>query len=76
MMNEKLTFEEIFKYPGIYKSDSFAEGAAFLVEKNELKIIVYSNKDDILPTKQNAVVYAGLFDKEYTKIFTIKSLFE
>ncbi len=75
-MNTKMTFQEIFKEPGLYVADSFAKGVAFEVNKDfELHTVTYKDKDDIMPEKHATVVYANLFKKEYKKVYTRNKLF-
>jgi hypothetical protein len=72
-----MKFEEIFNKPGLYVTDSFSEGVCFEVTKEGyLYLVIYKHKDDILPQKTNALVYKGLFAKEYKKVFTRQSLFK
>jgi hypothetical protein len=77
-----MTFEEIFQTPGLYKAESFAEGVCFEVKENsitndkELYTVTYKDKNDIIPEKVPTLVYAGLFKKEYKKVFTRQSIFK
>lgn len=77
-----MKFEEIFNEEGLYKSESFVKGFCFQIKKNsitnslELYSLTYRNLNDILPYKDQVVVYSGLFKKEYTKVFTRESLFK
>lgn len=76
-----MKFEEIFNEEGLYRAESFAEGVCFEIKKNslndslELFLKTYKDKDDLLPRREIMLVYADLFKKEYTKVFTRKSLF-
>ncbi len=71
-----MKFEEIFKEKGLYKAESFSEGTAFKVnEHGQLLTVSYKNKDDVIPEEYPTLVYAGLFDKTYEKVFTRQSLF-
>lgn len=76
-----MKFQEIFQEEGLYVADSFRDGTAFKISKNsidnrlELSIVTYSNRNQLFPNETNQVVYDGLFNKEYRKVFTIKSLF-
>ena len=72
-----MKFEEIFNKPGLYKADSFQKGVAFEVTDDRfLNMVTYKDKSDFLPTKESPLIYKGLFDKEFVKVFTIKQLFE
>jgi len=73
-----MTFAEIFKENGLYTSDDFAEGFCFEVFGHEksLMSVEYKHKDDLLPEKKRALVYEGLFNKKYKKVFTRQSLFK
>lgn len=71
-----MTFEEIFKQDGLYKADSFAPGVAFKIEGGTLKLVTYLSPNDILPSVDSPCIYSGLFSKDYTKVYNIKSLFD
>jgi hypothetical protein len=72
-----MKFEEIFLKPGLYVTDSFSQGFCFKVDKEGvLKSLHYRDKDDIMPIEENALVYSGLFKKEYKELFTRQSLFK
>jgi hypothetical protein len=72
-----MTFQEIFKNPGLYVADSFAEGVAFRVnERFELYVEEYKDVNDLLPETYPTIVYGGLFEKDYKKILLKKNLFK
>lgn len=73
-----MKFEEIFKENGLYTSDDFVEGFCFEVHGYEKALIAvqYKNVDDLMPEKHRALVYEGLFNKTYRKVFTRQSLFK
>jgi hypothetical protein len=71
-----MKFEEIFKEDGLYKTKSFAKGVAFKVENGALYTVEYEYMGDINPTKYPTLVYGGLFNKEYEKVYTRQSLWE
>lgn len=72
-----MKFEEIFNEPGLYKADSFMKGVVFEITKDlKLYLVVYRDKDDLLPTKETMCVGADLFKKEYKKVFTRQNLFD
>lgn len=72
-----MKFEEIFNENGLYKADDFQAGVCFKVENDmPLKILIYQSKDDILPLEETAIVYGGLFKKNFVKILTRHSLFK
>lgn len=72
-----MTFEEIFNEKGLYVADGFAQGACLEVgEFGFLSLLKYRDKDDLFPEKTPAPIYAGLFKKDYKKVFTIQSLFK
>ena len=76
-----MTFQEIFQAEGLYKSDSFAEGVAFKIARNqvdnqlELSVVSYSNANQIVPSERIQVVHAQLFNKQYKIVHTRQSLF-
>lgn len=71
-----MKFQEIFNEPGLYVADGFAKGFAFKIDEDGiLQSILYSDKDDLFPIISNLFVYAGLFNKDYKKVFTRQSLF-
>ncbi len=73
-----MKFEEIFKENGLYASKDFVEGFCFEVFGSEksLQSVQYKNKFDMSPERGRALVYLGLFDKEYEKVLTRQSLFK
>lgn len=71
-----MKFEEIFLSDGLYVADGFAPGVCFKVGGGILKLVTYKDGDDLLPSEENALMYAGLLKKEYKKVFTRQSLFE
>lgn len=72
-----MTFEEIFNQEGLYVADGFAKGVCFKVDAiGTLKLLTFKDKDDLLPKEENAMMYAGLFKKNYRKVFTRQSLFK
>lgn len=75
-----MTFEEIFEEEGLYKTDSFRKGVCFDIEKNdagmmELYLKTYKDENDLIPLRENVVVYCELFKKNYKKVYTRQSLF-
>jgi hypothetical protein len=70
-----MKFEEIFNKEGLYVAESFGEGVALKIEGDTLYSCIYKNEDDLFPEVRIQPVYKGLFDKEYTKVFTRQSLF-
>jgi hypothetical protein len=76
-----MKFEQIFEQEGLYQAESFANGYAFRIHKNEFTNVLeldsahYENVDNLLPLYGNVVVYAGLFKKEYKKINNRNQLF-
>jgi hypothetical protein len=76
-----MKFEEIFEEEGLYRADSFQKGFVFKIKKNkitsdkQLHSIQYKDENDLFPAIHEQIVYQKLFKKEYTKVFTIKSLF-
>ncbi len=79
---KNMKFEEIFEQEGLYVADGFKQGVAFEIKKNsitnhlELFLTTYEHKDDLLPIIEDVIVYAGLFKKDYKKVFTRQSLFK
>lgn len=77
-----MTLREILASEGLYRADSFAKGVAFKVRKNsitgtrELWLVIYSNVNDLFPEEVTPPLYEEMFEKDYKKVFTIKSLFE
>jgi len=73
-----MKFEEIFKENGLYTCDDFADGFCFEVCGHEkaLMFVQYKHADDILPEKDNALMYEGLFKKTYRKVYIRSSLFK
>lgn len=78
-----MKFEEIFKEEGLYKADSFRKGTAFKIKKNsitdsmELYMVSYEKATDITPQHEEPMlVYGGLFEKEYVKLFNRNELFK
>lgn len=72
-----MTFEEIFSEPGIYKAEGFAKGSCFEVTEDKiLMLLSYESPDDLMPRRENALMYAGLFKKDYEKVYTRQSLFK
>jgi hypothetical protein len=78
-LNEKsntLSFEEIFNQPGIYRADGFGNGVCFEINKDgNLFMLFYDNANDLLPRKEPAPIYKGLFTKQYKQVYNIKELF-
>jgi len=76
-----MNFQEIFNQEGLYKASSFRDGVAFSIKKNQtthelqLYTVVYKEGSTFAVDEYPTVVYAGLFDKEYEKVFTVQSLF-
>lgn len=76
-----MNFKDIFNEEGLYRADSFAKGVAFEVKKckstgaMELYTITYSSPNDISSNSFPTLVYGGLFDMEYAKVYTRQSLF-
>jgi hypothetical protein len=71
-----LTFEEIFKEDGLYTSESFREGVAFLIRKETLYMVTYISRTDLNPGEEHVNVYLDLFKKKYNRVLTIRSLFD
>lgn len=71
-----MKFEQIFENDGLYKSDSFAKGVAIKIANNgSAYLTTYSKVNDLNPLIHTLLVYKGLFEKDYKKVFTIKELF-
>ena len=76
-----MKFEEIFKEEGLYRADSFGQGVAFEIKENktngnkELFIKLFKHENDLNPIIEPQLVYDGLFDKDYSKVYTRQSLF-
>lgn len=76
-----MKFEEIFKEEGLYGAESFREGIALEIKRNEITgdnevfMKSYKDKNDVMPETTSLVVYEGLFKKDYIKIYTRQSLF-
>jgi len=71
-----MTFEEIFNEDGLYHGNDFADGFCFEVIDGFLSALQYKHEKDLFPEKYYQGVYKGLFKKDYTKVFTVKSLFK
>lgn len=72
-----MKFEEIFNEPGLYIADSFAEGCAFQIDKdNAMCMVTYRSKDDLFPSRELFMVYKGLFAKDYKRVNNMSQLFE
>jgi hypothetical protein len=71
-----LTFEDIFKEKGWYRSESFAEGVVFEVaDDGTLFMVSHKSKDDMRPHREPAVVYRDLFNKLYERVYSRHRLF-
>ena len=72
-----MKLEEIFNEPGMYVADSFAPGTCFEVQKDGVCFIKsYKDSEDVNPSMDNLLLYKGLFQKDYKKVFTRQSLFK
>jgi len=71
-----MKFEQIFENDGLYTSIDFVDGFCFEIFNGALYGVQYQSADDLLPEKDTFHTYKGLFKKDYTKVFTIKSLFK
>ena len=72
-----MKFEDIFKEPGLYRAEGFADGIAFEVTKKGILYHVwYKDKGDILPERINPIMYEEVLKKDYQKVFTRQSLFQ
>lgn len=78
----ELEFKDIFQEEGLYKSESFANGVAFKIQKNsftddfEIYGTEYESANSIMPLYiEPLVVYSKLFDKKYAKVFNRNQLF-
>lgn len=72
-----MTFREIFDNPGLYVADSFSPGVAIKITDDlEARLVVYENDQDFSPVEDNLLVYKGLFDKDYTPVYTRQKLFK
>ena len=76
-----MKFEDIFKEEGLYTSNSFGQGVCFEVRRNqfddvlELYTLTYKDVKDTKPSRCPTLVYADLFNKIYTPIMGVQSLF-
>lgn len=72
-----MKFEEIFNEEGLYVADGFTDGAALKVnDVGFLYLVDYKNPNDLFPNEITMPVYKGLFEKDYRKVFNVKSLFK
>ena len=72
-----MTFQEIFKEEGLYVGPNFSKGYCFGVDPSGfLYNLQYKDANDISPKRDNVVVFSGLFDLEYKKVYTRQSLFK
>ncbi len=72
-----MTFEEIFNEKGLYVADGFEKGFCFKInEDGVLKYLFYKNINDFNPIEGNGVMYKGLLNKTYRKIFNRQYLFK
>jgi hypothetical protein len=72
-----MKFEDIFKEPGLYRAEGFADGIAFEITKEGfLYHVWYKDKGDILPERTNPTIYWGILKKDYQKVFNRQSLFQ
>lgn len=74
-----MKFEDIFKNPGRYTAESFADGVFFDisvgVSGNELKILSFDSPTEFITRELNIPIYQGLFDKEFVKVLNRGQLF-
>lgn len=72
-----MTFQEIFVEKGTYKADGFVKGYCYEVDSDGwLWSLQYKNKDDILPIRERAFIYKGIFNKKFVKVYNRNQLFE
>jgi hypothetical protein len=71
-----MKFEEIFNKPGLYIGDNFVSGFCFEVDgRGVLMARQYKASNDPEPDIYRALVYKGLFAKNYRGILNTKELF-
>lgn len=74
-----MKFEEIFNQKGLYSSNDFVDGYGFEVDETGTLSAVQYQKNGTTYEKtyhHRALVYKGLFQKEYFKVLTFKQLFD
>lgn len=78
MQKYDLTFEQIFKQNGLYKSEGFVKGFCFEIfgTTKSLVGVQYKSKTDLMPDKDNFPCYESLFSKKYKRVYNISELFE
>lgn len=70
-----LTFEEIFNQDGLYVADGFTQGTCFEIKNSTLYMLLYKDKDYIMPEREIFPIYKGLFSKKYRIVYNRQSLF-